>query len=155
MHRARAAHSARRTALDRLAAQGRGDDLDAILDALFRPALSQEAAIAAFDCREILDGHVAAYAEKRAFLAGALPTVGFGRHAPADGAFYYYVDVGDFTDDSLAFCRTLLREAGVALTPGLDFDPERGGRTLRLSFAGPLADMQAAVERLGAFLGRR
>ncbi len=119
------------------------------------PALSQEAAVAAFEAQSELDGHVAAYAEKRRFLAEALPAIGFGDHARADGAFYYYIDVGHLTNDSEAFCRQLLQETGVALTPGRDFDPDRGHRTLRLSFAGPLADIRTAVERLGGFLPQR
>ena len=116
------------------------------------PTLSQRAAVAAFDCREELDGHVAAYARNRALLLEGLPKAGFDRLAPADGAFYIYADVGRLTDDSEAFCRRMLAETGVAATPGVDFDPERGRRYLRFSFAGPEAEIAEAVERLTAWL---
>ena len=118
------------------------------------PALSQEAGVVALDCRAELDDYVAAYAEKRRFLLRELPGCGLSDFAPCDGAFYLYVDVGHLTNDSTDLCHRLLDEAGVALTPGLDFDPDRGQRYLRLSFAGPMADMEAAVGRLRTFFAR-
>jgi len=119
------------------------------------PALSQEAAVAAIGCRAELDVYAEAYAEKRRYLLQNLPSCGFEDFAPCDGAFYLYIDVGHLTNDSTELCHRLLDEAGVALTPGLDFDPERGQRYLRLSFAGPMADMESAVGRLRSFFDRR
>ena len=116
------------------------------------PTLSQIAAEAAFDCREELDGYVAAYARNRALLLGELPKAGFDRLAPADGAFYLYADVSRLTNDSEDFCRRMLAETGVAITPGIDFDPERGHRFVRFSFAGLEAEMAEAAERLAAWL---
>ena len=72
--------------------------------------------------------------------------------APADGAFYVYADVSEFTDDSLAFAERLLAETGVAIAPGVDFDTANGGSFVRLSFAGPAADIDAALGRLGPWL---
>jgi aspartate/methionine/tyrosine aminotransferase len=118
------------------------------------PALSQEAAVAALGCRAELDVYAEAYAQKRRFLLRELPGCGLGDIAPCDGAFYLYIDVGHLTNDSEDLCHRLLDQAGVALTPGLDFDPDRGQRTLRLSFAGPMADMTAAVDRLRTFFAR-
>jgi aspartate/methionine/tyrosine aminotransferase len=115
------------------------------------PALSQYAASAAFDCRAELDANVARYAENRALLLEELPKAGFERFAPADGAFYLYADVAHLTNDSPAFCRRMLREIGVACTPGVDFDPARGNATLRISFAGSSATMVQAVRRLKAW----
>ncbi|MEX0760238.1 MAG: aminotransferase class I/II-fold pyridoxal phosphate-dependent enzyme, partial [Tistlia sp.] len=86
-------------------------------------SVSQYAGIAAFDCTEELDGYVAGYARNRALLLERLPAAGLDRLAPADGAFYLYADVGHLTNDSQAFCRRLLAETGVAITPGIDFDP--------------------------------
>ena len=74
------------------------------------------------------------------------------RLAPSDGAFYLYADLKDLTDDSITFCQKLLREAGVALTPGVDFDPDRGRSTLRISFAGSNEDMHEAVRRIRNWL---
>ena len=112
------------------------------------PSLPQHAALAAFDCREELDARVAAYRENRDLLLAELPKAGFVDFAPADGAFYLYCDVGHMTNDSAAFCRRMLAEAGVAATPGTDFDPGRGARHVRFSFAGTRADMERACERL-------
>ena len=119
------------------------------------PTLSQIAATTAFDCCEVLDGYVAAYARNRELLLRELPKAGFDRLAPADGAFYLYADVTHLTNDSDAFCRRMLAETGVATTPGIDFDPERGNRFLRFSFAGPEVEMAEAARRLQAWPGSR
>ncbi|MCG8355793.1 MAG: pyridoxal phosphate-dependent aminotransferase [Kiloniellales bacterium] len=118
------------------------------------PSLSQVAAIAAFDCEAELDGHVAVYARNRALLLRELPEAGFDRLAPADGAFYVYADVGRLTNDSQDFCRRMLAETNVAITPGVDFDPERGHRFVRFSFAGAEAEIAEAATRLKDWLAR-
>ena len=92
------------------------------------------------------------YANNRAYLTEALPKIGLDDFHPADGAFYVYADIGRFTNDSAGFCRRMLEEAGVAATTGLDFDRQRGQRTMRLSFAGAHEDMREAVARLEAWL---
>lgn len=115
-------------------------------------ALSQHAAIAAFDCTAELDALVANYRRNRDILLDALPKAGITEFSRADGAFYIYADVGRFTNDSAEFCRRLLAETGVALTPGMDFDPERGNRFVRLSYAGATEDVAKAAERIGNFL---
>ena len=112
------------------------------------PALSQHAAIVAFDCREELDANVRRYAANRALLLEELPKAGFERFAPPDGAFYLYADVAHLTNDSPEFCRRMLREVGVACTPGIDFDPARGHASLRISFAGSTEAMAEAARRL-------
>ena len=119
------------------------------------PTLSQIAGVTALERTDELDALVADYARNRNHLLAALPAAGLDRLAPADGAFYLYADVSRTTNDSEAFCRQILAETGVALTPGMDFDPARGHRTLRISFAGPHADIVAASERLGAWLKDR
>lgn len=118
------------------------------------PYLSQVAAEAAFDAGEECEAIKSGYAENRAFLMKELLGVGLGKFLPVDGAFYIYADVGDLTNDSMAFCRDILSEAGVALTPGLDFDAGRGNRTVRLSFAGSLRECEEAVARLRRFMAR-
>ena len=115
------------------------------------PTLSQLAAITVFDCGDALEANVARYAENRALLLEALPKAGLDRLAPADGAFYIYADVAHLTNDSEAYCRRMLREIGVATTPGIDFDPDRGRHTLRFSIAGATADMAEAARRLAAW----
>src|SRR4029077_16378927 len=115
------------------------------------PALSPQAAVAAFDCPSELKRNVQRYRDNRELLLEELPKAGFDRLAPADGAFYLYADVGELTNDSEEFCRRILAETGIALTPGIDFDPARGHRTLRISFAGATATMAEAARRLNAW----
>jgi aspartate/methionine/tyrosine aminotransferase len=112
------------------------------------PTLPQIAASAAFDCGDELEANVRRYAENRALLLEQLPRAGFDRLAPADGAFYIYADVSRLTNDSGEFCRRMLADTGVAATPGLDFDAERGHQFIRFSFAGSAADIAAAANRL-------
>lgn len=118
------------------------------------PVLPQHAAIAAFtpDAIAEAEGHLLQYSANRETLLSGLHQVGLTRLAPADGAFYVYADVSDFTDDSLAFSERLLAETGVAIAPGVDFDTVNGGSFVRLSFAGPTADIDAALGRLGPWL---
>ena len=116
------------------------------------PAVSQQAGVAAFDCTEEYDRNVAGYRRSRDLLLERLPAAGFDKLAPADGAFYVYADVGRLTNDSPAFCRRMLQDINVATTPGVDFDPVRGHRFLRFSFAGPTEDIAEAADRLGDWL---
>ncbi len=116
------------------------------------PYLSQIAAHAAFDGGAEMEMVRAGYARNRAILMEGLPRIGLGRFLPVDGAFYVYIDVSALTNDSMDFCRKALREAGVAITPGLDFDPADGHRFVRMSFAGTENDMHNAVEKMGRWL---
>ena len=118
------------------------------------PVISQLAAVEAFsaEARVELDGHVRRYARNREILLAGLPKMGITDLAPADGAFYVYANVGHLTDDSLLWCTQVLAQTGVALTPGVDFDPIGGGQTVRMSFAGAESDIIEALERLAKFL---
>jgi aspartate/methionine/tyrosine aminotransferase len=118
------------------------------------PGLSQIAALPVFGCHAELDGHVARYRTNRDLLIRTLNTAGLTRFAPAEGAFYLYVDISDLTRDSESFCRRLLAETAVALTPGLDFDPINGGGWVRFSFAGSTEDVAEAARRLADWLPR-
>lgn len=115
------------------------------------PAISQVAAAGAFDATGELQSNVAVYAQNRALLLDGLPKVGFVEIVPADGAFYLYCNVSHLTDDSLAFANDMLAETGVAATPGIDFDPGRGRRYIRFSYAGSRDDMREALRRLAGW----
>jgi aspartate/methionine/tyrosine aminotransferase len=115
------------------------------------PAVAQVAALGAFDGLDELEANKRVYAENRALLLEALPKAGLERIAPADGAFYLYADVGDFTADSLAFTREMLADIGVAATPGIDFDAGRGGRYVRFCYAGTTAAMAEAAKRINGW----
>ncbi|HEY7384814.1 MAG TPA: aminotransferase class I/II-fold pyridoxal phosphate-dependent enzyme [Beijerinckiaceae bacterium] len=116
------------------------------------PYLSQVAALAAFDATEELEAVKSGYARNRAMLLNELPSLGITDMHPVDGAFYIYADVARFTNDAVAFCRRMLDEAGVAATPGVDFDPIEGTHHLRLSFAGSENDCREAIRRLATWL---
>lgn len=116
------------------------------------PALSQRAAVVAFSCRDELDANVARYAENRRLLLERLPEARITEHAAADGAFYLYAHVAHLTNDSHDFCRRMLAETGVAATPGIDFDPERGHAYVRFSFARSPAEIARACDRLRDWL---
>ncbi|GAA4854156.1 aminotransferase class I/II-fold pyridoxal phosphate-dependent enzyme [Saccharopolyspora rosea] len=118
------------------------------------PALSQHAALGAFspDAYREVRGHVDRYRTNRELLLSGLSELGITRVAPADGAFYAWADVSDLTDDSPDFCRRLLDDTGVAVVPGVDFDPVRGNRSVRLSFAGSTEEISEALDRLARWL---
>jgi aspartate/methionine/tyrosine aminotransferase len=116
------------------------------------PTLSQIAAEAAFDGQAELEAVRRGYEENRRILLEGLPRVGLDSFLPADGAFYLYADVSRFSADSLAFATRMLEEAGVATTPGVDFDPVRGKNFLRFCYAGACEEMREALERIGNWL---
>ncbi|OWU81341.1 pyridoxal phosphate-dependent aminotransferase [Phaeobacter sp. 22II1-1F12B] len=119
------------------------------------PHASQIAALAAMDCEEELQANLAVYAENRRLMLEGLPAAGFTDIAPPDGAFYVYADVSAHTNDSRAFAAEILDRAGVAVTPGLDFDPIRGATTLRFSYARSTEDIREGLARLKRFMAQR
>ncbi|EEE38561.1 aminotransferase, classes I and II [Rhodobacteraceae bacterium KLH11] len=119
------------------------------------PHASQVAAIAAMDCEDELQANLDVYRRNRLLMLDGLPKAGFTNIAPPDGAFYVYADVSDLTDDSRAFAAEILDKAGVAVTPGLDFDPARGHTTLRFSYARSTADIREGLDRLHRFMAER
>ena len=116
------------------------------------PTVSQMAGVAAFDCTDELEENVRRYAANRTMLIEELPRAGLHDLASSEGAFYIYADVGYLTSDSVAFCRRMLEESGVAATPGTDFDPSRGHRYVRFSFAGETNIVEQAASRLRDWL---
>jgi len=116
------------------------------------PTLSQHAAISAFDSYEELEALKRGYARNRDLLLEELPRAGFSEIVPADGAFYLYADVRHLTNDSGEFAARMLNEAGVAATPGMDFDPGRGSQFMRFSYAGKTDEMAEAARRLRTWL---
>jgi aspartate/methionine/tyrosine aminotransferase len=119
------------------------------------PHASQVAALAAMDCDDELQANLAVYTHNRALMLDGLPKAGFTNIAPPDGAFYVYADVSDITDDSRTLAAEILEHAGVAVTPGLDFDPIRGHQTLRFSYARKSADIEEGLMRVTRFMAQR
>jgi aspartate/methionine/tyrosine aminotransferase len=118
------------------------------------PTLAQIGAEAAFDGREEMEAVKHNYEENRRILTEGLPKTGLDKFLPVDGAFYLYADISRFSDDSLDFAKRMLNEAGVAATPGIDFDPANGRHFLRFCYAGSAAEMREAVQRIGEWLKR-
>jgi len=119
------------------------------------PHASQIAALAALDCSVELQSNLAIYTENRLLMMDGLAAAGFTHIAPPDGAFYIYADVSSFANDSRAFASEILDVAGVAVTPGLDFDPKRGASFLRFSYARRTEEIQEGLERLKGFMAKR
>ncbi|RPE71738.1 aspartate/methionine/tyrosine aminotransferase [Pacificibacter maritimus] len=119
------------------------------------PHAAQIAALGALEARDECEAHLQVYTENRRLMMEGLPKAGFTKIAPPDGAFYVYADVSDVTEDSRAFCAEILDKAGVAVTPGLDFDKHRGAQTIRFSYARSTADITEGLERLARFMAQR
>lgn len=117
------------------------------------PTLSQIAAIAALAARDYSVSLMSGYAENRALLTNGLKNLGFeGMEQMPDGGFYLYADVSKFTNDAMQFCQQLLHEAGVAATPGIDFDRVDGQKYVRFSYAGDRSVVEDALQRLAGFM---
>jgi aspartate/methionine/tyrosine aminotransferase len=116
------------------------------------PTLAQIAAEAAFEGREEMQAVKHGYEENRRILTEGLPKTGLDKFLPVDGAFYLYADISRFSGDSLDFAKRMLNEAGVAATPGIDFDPVNGKHFLRFCYAGSADEMREAVARIGNWL---
>jgi aspartate/methionine/tyrosine aminotransferase len=116
------------------------------------PTLSQIAATVALGERDYAEEQKASYATNRALLDDGLRSLGFEIGSPADGAFYAYAGISSFSNDSMRFCETLLDQAGVAATPGIDFDRSGGNRYVRFSYAGRRETIELALERMAGFL---
>ena len=116
------------------------------------PHVSQLTALASMDAKEELEQNINVYKKNREILLEELPKAGLKTFSPPDGAFYIYVDISEFSNDSLKFCKDVLEQAGVAITPGLDFDQKRGNSTIRFSYARSTEDILEGARRIKKFM---
>jgi len=116
------------------------------------PHASQIAALHALDCENELKNNLDVYKENRKLMIKGLKDSGFSKISSPDGAFYIYADVSKFCNDSLEFANRVLKEAKVAITPGLDFDSKRGNSTIRFSYARSTEDIIKGLEKLNIFM---
>ncbi len=116
------------------------------------PHVSQLTALSAMDAKEELNTNVEVYKKNRSILLEELPKAGLNKFSPPDGAFYIYIDISDYSKDSLNFCKEVLDKAGVAITPGLDFDQKRGNSTIRFSYARSTEDIIEGANRIKKFM---
>ena len=82
----------------------------------------------------------------------ALREMGFDIPVTPQGAFYLYANCERFTDDSMQFADALLENAGVAVTPGLDFGNNQPEKHLRFAYTTSLERLQEGVTRLHKFI---
>ena len=116
------------------------------------PHSSQIAALGALDSIKELNQNLEVYKINRELLINGLKKAGFDKFAPPDGAFYVYADISKFTNDSLDFCKSMLKKGGVAITPGLDFDSIRGKQTIRFSYARTTDEIKEGIKRIIEFM---
>jgi len=118
---------------------------------------AQHAALAAFtpECREILEARRLELGRRRDALLAGLSRLGLAPSLPPQGAFYLWLDISRYSDDSEAFCRALLEEENVAITPGTDFALAGGEQHVRIAFTTGEERLEEAVSRLERFLARR
>jgi aspartate/methionine/tyrosine aminotransferase len=130
--------------------------LDILAQNLFlaAPTPAQYAALAAFEPQTlaILEQRREQFQTRRDYLLPALRSLGFGIPREPEGAFYLYADCSRFSDDSFVFCNELLENAGVAVTPGIDFGAYEAGRHLRFAYTTSLEQLQLGVERIDRFV---
>lgn len=118
---------------------------------------AQHAALAAFtpECREILEARRVELGRRRDALLAGLARLGLAPSLPPQGAFYLWLDISRYSDDSQDFCRRLLEEENVAITPGIDFALVGGEHHVRIAFTTGIARLEEAVSRLERFLARQ
>lgn len=124
---------------------------------LAAPTPAQHAALAAFtpECREILEARRRELGRRRDALLAGLSRLGLAPSLAPQGAFYLWLDISRYSADSQAFCRRLLEEENVAITPGIDFALQGGERHVRIAFTTDVARLEEAVSRLERFLARQ
>ena len=116
---------------------------------------SQILALGAFEGKVELEKNLETYRENREKLVTALPDLGFNNYAPPDGAFYLYIDISEFSSDSYDFAKKMLDVGGVALTPGIDFDPINGKSKIRISYARGTSEILNGIERIKIFMNKK
>ena len=118
------------------------------------PTPAQHAALAAFapETAAVLEERREAFRQRRDFLLPALRELGFRIPGAPHGAFYLYADCSAFTDDSYTFATDILEQAGVAITPGIDFGSHRAAEHVRFAYTTSLDRLTEGVERLRRFL---
>ncbi len=132
------------------------DAVDRLAQNLFlaAPTLSQYAALDAFSepTMKILRQRRDEFRKRRDYLLPALQSLGFEVSASPQGAFYIYADCSRFTQDSYAFVYQLLEQAGVAVTPGIDFGQNQASQHVRFAYTRPIEVLEEGVKRMAAFL---
>ena len=115
-------------------------------------SISQYTAIETFNYYYYFDDVVKSYIRKRNFLIKRLRAIGFKNFFVPNGAFYFYIDVSNFTKNSYKFCEKMVEDISVTVAPGIDFDAKNGNSYIRISFAGSEKDLKKALSRIEKWL---
>ncbi len=123
---------------------------------LSAPTPAQLAALVAFEpaTLAICEARRDEFRKRRDYLVPALRELGFDIPHLPPGAFYVYADCSRFTRDSHAFTLDLLEQAGVAITPGIDFGNHRAREHVRFAYTRPVDRLREGVRRMHGYLGR-
>jgi aspartate/methionine/tyrosine aminotransferase len=118
-------------------------------------APAQYAALAAFrpETLAVLEERRQEFHRRRDHVVPALRELGFRIPVMPEGAFYIYAGCEGFSKDSSEFALRVLEEAGVAITPGLDFGSNRPERHVRFAYTRSLEDLEEGIERIARMLG--
>ncbi len=116
---------------------------------------SQILALGSLESKNELEKNLETYRENRKILLAALPEIGFNNIAPPDGAFYLYIDISEFSSNSYDFTIKMLNIGGVAITPGIDFDPVKGKSKIRISYARSTPEILKGIERMKIFMDEK
>ena len=116
--------------------------------------VSQYAALAAFssETETILQQRREEFQKRRDYLLPALQNLGFKVETRPQGAFYIYADCSAITDDAYSWCHDLLEQAGVAVTPGIDFGDFKASQHIRFAYTRPVKELQRAIELIQIYL---
>jgi aspartate/methionine/tyrosine aminotransferase len=132
------------------------DDIEKLAQNLFLAASTpaQFAALAAFapETISILEGRREKFRARRDYLVPALIELGFEIPVVPQGAFYVYANCQRLTSDSFDFASSLLEEAGVAITPGVDFGAHAASSHVRFAYTTSAASLREGVRRLREYL---
>jgi len=121
---------------------------------LAAPTPAQYAALAAFTPETLneLEQRRREFQQRRDYLLPALRKLGFKIPVTPQGAFYLYADCSQFSNDSQQLANRLLEEAGVAITPGLDFGHNQPEHHLRFAYTTSIEKLKEGVARIEAWL---
>ncbi len=115
-------------------------------------SISQYTALETFKYYSYFDNVVQSYIKKRNFLKSRLSEIGFKKFFIPQGAFYFYIDVSNFTKDSYSFCKKMVEDINITVAPGIDFDNKKGNSFIRISFAGSEKDLKKALNKIEKWL---
>ena len=115
-------------------------------------SISQYVAKKVFNYYDYFDSIVLKYLENRNYLINKLQSIGIRDIIVPKGAFYLYVNISKFNNDSYDFCKRMVNDIGVALAPGIDFDDKRGNNYVRFSYSCEKIELEESLKLIKNWL---